>query len=328
MQKQHEDELKYINLDEIIVNPEAMRDAQVDDDRFKELCDSIARSGVKQPINVYKDFDANSGKEKYVLINGVQRFSASQKVGKTKIPAQISTKAEADALAQQIVQNAVNVPTTKTQYAKGLQNMLRFNPTYGSLDLAKFTGKSVSWVLDQLRLNKLPEAVQKLVDSGDIKVAHAVSLSKLPEQEMLDSVELAMTTTIDVFKPMIEARVKELAAAKKEGRAAQPRMFTANRALRRLSEISAEMDSLSTGRTLVTALIEQAATDPHEALVQSYKIGLQFATNTDAPTLESRRQEWEKKESETKAKAEARKLEKEQKKAEDAKKKADAALAA
>ena len=70
-----------INIDNIEVNNDQPRKS-FDEEKIKELSQSIKQHGIIQPITVRK-----VEKDKYQLISGERRFRASKLIGNKSIPA-------------------------------------------------------------------------------------------------------------------------------------------------------------------------------------------------------------------------------------------------
>ncbi|MGL5899573.1 MAG: ParB/RepB/Spo0J family partition protein, partial [Lactobacillaceae bacterium] len=87
-----------IKLADIRPNPYQPRQI-FDDDRLKELADSIKESGVFQPIIVKK------GVNGYELIAGERRLRASKLAGKEKIPAIVRDYTDEQVLEITVLEN-------------------------------------------------------------------------------------------------------------------------------------------------------------------------------------------------------------------------------
>jgi ParB family chromosome partitioning protein len=153
-----------INVDLIDRNPYQTR-ANFDEGKLGELAASIAASGVVQPI--------------------VVRLGANhKKAGKTTIPAIVREVSNVQAMEMTIVENLQRADLNPMEQAFAYQRLSRdFSMTQEQM--AVRTGKDRASVSNFLRLLKLPEAVQRLVESGELSFGHARALLALEAPEVI-----------------------------------------------------------------------------------------------------------------------------------------------
>lgn len=117
------------------------------------LADSIREHGVLQPIVVVAEGN------KYKIVAGERRYRASKMAGLEKIPAIIRTLDAQNQLELSIIENAqredLNAIEMATAYAK-LKNQFNLQPE----EIAKRVGKSISSVINTMRLLNLPDEVK------------------------------------------------------------------------------------------------------------------------------------------------------------------------
>lgn len=326
--------LDYIPLDQIRLNPVAIRDVEKSAVEFQELVDSIRKSGVLTAILIRRQ-PGSDGKQ-YELVDGLQRFSASAEAGLTKIPAQIVTLEESDRIAAQVIGNAVRLETKPVEYAKGLMKILGYNPTWTEADLASKVNKSPAWIGRQLGLLKLHDQIKPLVNDGKVVVANAYALAKLPQDEQLNWLERAQTTDANQFTQQVLERVKAIREANRKGENAGEEQFVPVFHLRKKPEIEGEIKNPEFSKALIADLkIAGSAKNKDEAALAGFLLGLQWVGNMDPKSIEARKAKFEeqkKKDAEDKVRRDAEKKEKRAKEAEEAaakaKKDADAAKAA
>jgi ParB family chromosome partitioning protein len=157
-------------------NPYQTRTA-FDDAKLEELAKSIRASGVVQPI-VVKHGEAG----RYTLITGERRLMASKRAGKATIPAIVREVSDVQAMEMTIVENLQRADLNAMEQAHAYARLSReFQMTQEQM--AERTGKDRASVANFLRLLKLPEAVQKFVESGELSFGHARALLALePER--------------------------------------------------------------------------------------------------------------------------------------------------
>ena len=143
-----------------------------DKENLEELTNSISEQGVIQPIVVRPD-KALDGK--YEIIAGERRWLASQNAGLHEIPVVILNVDDVKSLEFAIVENVQRQDLNPIEEARGYQKLVKdFN--YNQEKLAKFIGKSRSYIANSLRLLGLPAEVLIMVETGDLSAGHARSL--------------------------------------------------------------------------------------------------------------------------------------------------------
>src|ERR1035437_8300068 len=158
-----------IALDRIDRNPNQTRTA-FDEAKLAELAKSITATGVVQPIVVRE-----IGGGRYQLIMGERRWRASQIAGKATIPAIVRQVSDEQALEMTIVENLQRADLNPMEQARAYVRLSHeFNLTQEQI--AKRTGKDRASIGNFIRLLKLPNDVQALVEAGDLSYGHARAL--------------------------------------------------------------------------------------------------------------------------------------------------------
>ena len=141
-------------------------------ENLEELTNSIREQGVIQPIVVRPDKTLDG---KYEIIAGERRWLASQNAGLHEIPVVILDVDDVKSLEFAIVENVQRQDLNPIEEARGYQKLVKdFN--YNQEKLAKFIGKSRSYIANSLRLLGLPAEVLIMVETGDLSAGHARSL--------------------------------------------------------------------------------------------------------------------------------------------------------
>ena len=113
--------------------------------------------------------------EHFEIIAGERRWRAAQRAGLHQVPIAIVEATDAQALEFAIIENVQRSDLNPIEEAAGyLALMNEFN--HGQDDVAQIVGKSRSHVANTLRLLKLSEPVQLLVQSGQLSAGHARQL--------------------------------------------------------------------------------------------------------------------------------------------------------
>src|SRR5580692_2807927 len=167
-----------IPVGEIDRNPYQTR-SRVDEQQLTELANSIASTGVVQPIIVRP---LPNGR--FQLIAGERRWLASQKAGKETVPAIIRQVSDEQAMEMTIVENLQRADLNPMEQARAFERLGReFKLTQEQM--AQRTGKDRASVSNFLRLLRLPSEVQSKVETGDLTFGHARALLPLENPETI-----------------------------------------------------------------------------------------------------------------------------------------------
>ena len=153
-----------------------------DEEKLRELTESIKAQGVLQPVLVRKD-----GAGGYKLIAGERRWRASQAAGLHEIPAIVREVTEVEAFELALVENLQRSDLNPMEEAEGYHRLVEeFGLTQDQV--AQRVGKERPTVANALRLLGLPDDVKSLVAAGQLSAGHARALlgvPRLPEMKEL-----------------------------------------------------------------------------------------------------------------------------------------------
>ena len=148
---------------------------------LEELTNSIKENGVIQPIIVRSD---KSSAGKFEIVAGERRWLASQNAGLHEIPVIVLNVNDEKSLEFAIVENVQRQDLNAIEEAQGYQRLID-EFSYNQEKLAKFIGKSRSYIANSLRLLDLPKEVISYVESEKISAGHARSLIGLPNATLI-----------------------------------------------------------------------------------------------------------------------------------------------
>ncbi len=323
---QNQGELLHVPLADIRLNAVALRDAQKNEVEFSELVDSIRKYGVLNAILIRRQ--AGSDGKKFELVDGLQRFTASQEAGRSTIPAQVVTLEEADRIIAQVIGNAVRLDTKLVEYAKALMKILGYNPTWTEAELAAKISKSPTWVSKVLGLLKLSEAAKPLVNEGKIVAANAYALAKLPPEEQDKWLDRAQTTDANQFTQQVYERAKQIRDANRQGKDAGEEKFVPTYHLRKKGEIEGAIQNHDLPRAMIADMKIGKNKGEQEAALAGFVLALQWVGSTDPKTLQAREQKWKDQKEKNKQDKIRRDAEKATKKQQEANERATKALEA
>ena len=171
------DEVKELKVEEIRTNPYQPRKI-FDEEKLKELAQSISLYGVIQPIIVKKSIKG------YEIIAGERRYRASVMAGKTTIPAIIRDFSDEEMMEIAILENLQRENLNVLEEAMAYDSLMRrLNLTQE--EVAKRVNKSRSHITNILGILTLPEDVKKQIAENKITMGHARVLSKLDDTEKI-----------------------------------------------------------------------------------------------------------------------------------------------
>lgn len=202
--------LAEIPLDRLSPNPEQPR-KRFDESGLAELADSIRRHGVLQPLLVSED-----GAGGYLVIAGERRWRAARVAGLKTVPAVIRERLGArDELALALVENLQRRDLSALEEARAFEH-LRSEHGLSQAEIANQVGMDRSTVANALRLLRLPEKIQEMVESGRLSAGHGRALLGLTEdQGQLEWAERAAADGLSVRDlERVAARGKEPATGR------------------------------------------------------------------------------------------------------------------
>jgi len=211
MSQLYSNSIFWVDIEKIKPNPFQPR-REFDEDRLRDLADSIRQYGLLQPITVSRveKFKEDEGIEvEYELIAGERRLRASKIAGLKEIPVIIRVGDDNMAkLELSIIENLQREDLNAVERARAFMRLVeefKFNHT----QIGAKMGKSREYVSNTLRLLALPQEMLDALSAKKISEGHTrpiLMLSDRPEEQMVLFKEI-------VFKKMT-VRDAEKAARK------------------------------------------------------------------------------------------------------------------
>lgn len=168
-------ELFLCGIEEIVPNRKQPR-KRFDEERIKELAESIKEKGILEPLLVRKSGDG------YELIVGERRWRAAQKAGLKEVPVLLKNVSNREALELTLVENLQREDLDVLEEAEGyLQLINEFQLTQE--ELAKRIGKDRTSVTNILRLLRLPREVKEKLADFSLFPGHGRALLALSHEE-------------------------------------------------------------------------------------------------------------------------------------------------
>jgi ParB family chromosome partitioning protein len=197
-----------IPLADVEVNPFQPR-ADFDEQRLKELSESIKVHGVIQPITVRRLND-----QRYQLIAGERRLRAARMAGLNDIPAYVRTANDQEMLEIGLIENIQREDLNALEIAVNYKRLMD-ECGVTQEQLGERVGKDRTTVTNYLRLLKLPPEIQKGLQAGKISMGHARALigvtnvlDQLDIYHVTTKKELSVRAVEDLVRKLSEPRVR------------------------------------------------------------------------------------------------------------------------
>lgn len=161
-------------------------------EELNELATSIRNSGLIQPLLVRRSGDSCE------IVAGERRWRAAQLAGLSEVPVIIRAVADHQALQLGLVENIQRSNLNPIEEAKALQRLIQeFGETQSSL--GEILGKNRVSITNSLRLLKLPQPIQQLLEDGKLSAGHARAILGLnTEAEQLILADKAFAENLSV----------------------------------------------------------------------------------------------------------------------------------
>jgi ParB family transcriptional regulator, chromosome partitioning protein len=172
------EEFREIEIDLIEPNNLQPR-TRFDEQQLEELATSIKENGIVQPILVRK---LNGGR--YQLVAGERRWRAAQRAGLSRIPAVLREIADDKMLELALIENIQRQELNPIEEAHAYKRLI---DTLGLTQetVAQRVGRDRTFVTNYIRLLRLPDDIQQLVEENKLSMGHARTLLSIddPDQQ-------------------------------------------------------------------------------------------------------------------------------------------------
>ncbi len=195
-----------LKITEIKKNPYQPRQF-FNEDKLKELAQSITEHGIIQPLVVKKE------KEEYILVAGERRLRAALLAGKDTVPVIVRDTGESEHLQIALIENLQRDDLNPLEEAMGYRLLIdKFSLTHE--DVALKIGKSRSAVTNSLRLLTLAPEVQKKINNKELTPGQARPLLSIKDKEkqaaVADDIVKTKKSAREIEKDSTKWRNKEI----------------------------------------------------------------------------------------------------------------------
>ncbi len=187
-----DNEVIQLDVAQIVPNPYQPRTV-FDDDKIKELAQTLKTHGIIQPIVVRK-----GDKRNYEIVAGERRWRAANYLGWTTIPAIVRDMTNTETASLALIENIQREELSVIEEARAYEQLIRIHALTQEA-LAQRLGKSQSTIANRLRLLSLPDKIQDEVANRAITERHARALMRLKsEKEQLDFLDKVLNDQLTV----------------------------------------------------------------------------------------------------------------------------------
>jgi ParB family chromosome partitioning protein len=161
-----------------LIDPSNLQPRSVfDEAKLDELARSIVANGVVQPLLLRRKGS------RFELIAGERRWRAAQRAGLTKVPAVLKDVSDDQLLEIALIENIQREDLNPIEEARAYKKLIE---TLGLTQdtVAERVGRDRSYVTNYLRLLRLPEDLQELLQSGRLSTGHARTLLGLEQVDL------------------------------------------------------------------------------------------------------------------------------------------------
>lgn len=146
------------------------------DAKIEELAASIRANGIVQPLLVRRQG------QQYQIIAGERRWRAAQRAGLEKVPVVVRDIPDERVLELSLIENIQREELNPIEEANAYRRLIE---GLGSTqeDVARRVGRDRTSVTNYLRLLKLPDEIQQMVEEEHLTMGHARALLSLDKPE-------------------------------------------------------------------------------------------------------------------------------------------------
>jgi ParB family chromosome partitioning protein len=177
LQERSESYLRMVPIAEIRPPAKRLR-KRFDDEKIRQMADSMVHRGVVQPVVLRK---VNGG---YEIIVGERRWRAAQKAGINEIPAIIREASTEEVFEIALIENLHREDLNPIEQAEAYHHLME-SQSLTHEQIASKVGKDRSTITNTLRLLKLPDKIKQMLISGEIHEGHARALICLEDEDSI-----------------------------------------------------------------------------------------------------------------------------------------------
>jgi ParB family chromosome partitioning protein len=168
-----------VEIDTDLIEPNNFQPrTNFNEEKLEELAQSIKANGVIQPLLVRRVDD-----DKYQLVAGERRWRAAQRAGLLRVPCVVKEIPEDKMLELALVENIQRQELNAIEEAQAYKRLIE---TLGFTQemVAQRVGRDRTFITNYLRLLRLPEDIQQMVEVEKLSTGHARALLGIDDPEI------------------------------------------------------------------------------------------------------------------------------------------------
>jgi ParB family transcriptional regulator, chromosome partitioning protein len=177
-EQQQGEDIHEVDINLIDPNPDQPR-SRFNEAKLEELAQSIRANGLVQPVLLRR---AESGR--YQIVAGERRWRAAHRAGLHKVHAVVRNIPDSKLLELALIENIQREELNPIEEASAYQRLIH-NLGLTQDEVAQQVGKDRSSIANYLRLLKLPEDVQRMLEDDLISMGHARALLGLDTKDQI-----------------------------------------------------------------------------------------------------------------------------------------------
>jgi ParB family chromosome partitioning protein len=168
-----------IEIDLDLIEPNNFQPrTRFDEERLEQLAQSIKSNGIIQPLLVRR---IPGGK--YQLVAGERRWRAAQRAGLDGVPCVVKEIPEDKMLELALIENIQRQELNAIEEAQAYKRLIESLGLTQEM-VAQRVGRDRSFITNYLRLLRLPDDIQRLVEAEQISMGHARALLGIDEPDI------------------------------------------------------------------------------------------------------------------------------------------------
>ena len=188
-----------------------------DEERLEQLAQSIRANGIIQPLLVRR-----LSSDKYQLVAGERRWRAAQRAGLHRVPCVVKEIPEDKMLELALIENIQRQELNAIEEAQAYKRLIE---TLGLTQemVAQRVGRDRTFITNYLRLLRLPEDIQRMVEAEQLSMGHARALLGVDEPDIqrklakeISEKGMSVRQTERTIKRIVEGEVTEAVTTIKE----------------------------------------------------------------------------------------------------------------
>ena len=209
-----------IDVDINLIEPNSLQPrTNFDEEQLENLAQSIRSNGIIQPL-LLRRLDT----QRYQLVAGERRWRAAQRAGLTRVPAVVRDIPDDKILELALIENIQRQELNPIEEAHAYKRLIETLELTQEM-VAQRVGRDRTFITNYLRLLRLPEDIQRLVEQEKLSMGHARALLGVDDSDIqrklaqnIISQSLSVRDTERAIKKIISGVTPSSATVKGERR--------------------------------------------------------------------------------------------------------------